>query len=63
MAIKCADLGHLSSKLSVHLKWVKLLEEEMFLQGDVEKAKGYPVSPLMDRTKMGITKSQPGVSG
>ena len=60
MAMKCADLGHLASAESVHLKWVTLLEEEMFRQGDLEKAKGYPVSPLMDRDKPGITTSQPG---
>ena len=43
-------------------RWVHALEEEMFRQGDLEKIKGYPVSPLMDRAKTGITKSQPGVS-
>ena len=32
----------------------------MFQQGDLEKARGYPVSPLMDRDKGGITMSQPG---
>ncbi len=102
MAMKCSDLGHLASAKSVHLQWVRLLEEEvrmvsflcpsfaaeavltladeksrsiepplspsrlraqMFRQGDMEKEKGYPVSPLMDRAKTGITKSQPGVSG
>ena len=62
MAMKCADLGHLASAEGVHLKWVGLLEEEMFRQGDKEKARGYPVSPLMDRDKAGITRSQPGVS-
>ena len=60
MAMKCADLGHLASAESVHLQWVTLLEEEMFRQGDMERAKGYPVSPLMDRDKAGITKSQTG---
>ena len=60
MAMKCADLGHLASAERVHRKWVTLLEEEMFRQGDLEKAKGYPVSPLMDRDKEGITRSQPG---
>ena len=34
----------------------------MFRQGDLEKQRGYAVSPLMDRTKTGITKSQTGVS-
>ena len=62
MALKCADLGHLASSERVHRRWVMALEEEMFRQGDLEKAKGYPVSPLMDRTKEGITKSQPVVS-
>ena len=60
--MKCADLGHLGAPTHVHLKWVHLLEEEMFQQGDFEKARGYPVSPLMDRDKGGITSSQPGVS-
>ena len=32
----------------------------MFRQGDLERQRGYPVSPLMDRSKLGITKSQPG---
>ena len=58
--MKCADLGHLASAEDVHIKWVTLLEEEMFLQGDLEKAKGYPVSPLMDRDKAGVSKSQTG---
>ena len=63
VALKCADLGHLASEDRVHRKWVAALEEEMFRQGDLEKARGHPsVSPLMDRDKGGITKSQPGVS-
>ena len=61
MALKCSDLGHLASDWPVHRKWVAALEEEMFRQGDREKDKGYAVSPLMDRDKAGITKSQPGV--
>ena len=60
MVLKCADLGHLSSSLEVHSEWVRLLEEEMFLQGDKERALGQPISPLMDRTKAGVTKSQVG---
>jgi hypothetical protein len=44
------------------LRWVLDLEEEMFRQGDLEKERGHAVSPLMDRAKAGITKSQPGVS-
>ncbi|KAL6762148.1 hypothetical protein V8C86DRAFT_1806156 [Haematococcus lacustris] len=60
MALKCSDLGHLAAPLPVHLAWVSRLEAEFFLQGDVERAAGLPLSPLCDRTKQGITKSQVG---
>ena len=32
MTLKWADIGHLSAPIDVHLKWVNLLEEEMFAQ-------------------------------
>ncbi len=60
IALKCADLGHLTSSKEVHKQWVSRLEEEMFRQGDQEKRFGHAVSPLMDRTKAGVTKSQSG---
>lgn len=60
MALKCADVGHLASPRHVHKKWVQYLEEELFRQGDREKANSLTVSPLMDREKNGITKSQVG---
>lgn len=60
MALKLADLGHLSAPLAVHLRWVDALEEEFFRQGEKEKACNMPISPLFDRTKPGITKSQVG---
>ncbi len=34
--------------------------QEMFRQGDRERAAGMPISPLMDRSKGGVTKSQTG---
>lgn len=58
MALKLSDLGHLAAPLAVHLRWVRGLEEEFFRQGDKEKACNLPVSPLFDRTKPGVTKSQ-----
>lgn len=58
MALKLSDLGHMSAPLHVHLRWVNALEEEFFRQGDAEKACGLPISPLFDRTKPGVTKSQ-----
>ncbi|MEW5301730.1 MAG: hypothetical protein WDW36_004570 [Sanguina aurantia] len=60
MAFKLSDLGHLASTLHVHTRWVAALEEEFFRQGDAEKACKLPVSPLFDRTKPGVTKSQVG---
>eukprot|EP00195_Chlamydomonas_chlamydogama_P006345 CAMPEP_0202897216 /NCGR_PEP_ID=MMETSP1392-20130828/6039_1 /ASSEMBLY_ACC=CAM_ASM_000868 /TAXON_ID=225041 /ORGANISM="Chlamydomonas chlamydogama, Strain SAG 11-48b" /LENGTH=1191 /DNA_ID=CAMNT_0049582803 /DNA_START=21 /DNA_END=3596 /DNA_ORIENTATION=- len=60
MALKCADLGHLTSAASTHRHWVQLLEEEMYRQGDREKALSLPVSALMDRSQAGVTKSQTG---
>ena len=37
-----------------------LTMQEMFRQGDREKSLGQPVSPLMDRARGGVTKSQTG---
>ncbi len=58
MAIKCADLANLAAPLPVYLKWVQALEQEFFLQGDAEREAGLPISPLCDRTKEGVCKSQ-----
>ena len=59
-AIKVADVGHLYAQHDVHLSWSERLEEEMWLQGDVEKQLSMKVSFLMDRDSPGVTKSQPG---
>lgn len=58
LALKLADLGHLSAPLAVHLRWVAALEEEFFKQGDAEKAFNLTISPLFDRKQPGVTKSQ-----
>jgi hypothetical protein len=55
-----ADIGHCAESLPVHMAWVEALEREFFAQGDAEKAAGLACSPLMDRDKPGVTKSQPG---
>ena len=56
--MKCAYLGHLAASWGVHQKWVAGLEEELFRQDDLEQQLSLPISPLMDRAKGGITKSQ-----
>ncbi|KAG2445731.1 hypothetical protein HXX76_000337 [Chlamydomonas incerta] len=60
IALKAADLGHLGEDVEVHKRWVRALEEEFFRQGDKEQALGLPISPLFDRTKQGVSKSQVG---
>lgn len=61
LALKCADLGHLSLAWIAHVKWVQKLEDESFAQGDREKALGlYPISFLRDRTKPGASDTQVG---
>ena len=62
MALKCSDLSALAAARPVHCEWVDRLEEEFFIQGDKEMNSGLPISPLMDRTKAGVAKAQPGVS-
>ncbi|KAG2497634.1 hypothetical protein HYH03_004373 [Edaphochlamys debaryana] len=60
LALKVADIGHLGSELGVHKRWLAALEEEFFRQGDRERELGLPISPLFDRTKTGVSKSQVG---
>ncbi|KAG2447135.1 hypothetical protein HYH02_007881 [Chlamydomonas schloesseri] len=60
VAIKAADLGHLGESLEVHKRWLAGLEEEFFRQGDQERELGMPISPLFDRSKQGVSKSQVG---
>ncbi|GAX83012.1 hypothetical protein CEUSTIGMA_g10439.t1 [Chlamydomonas eustigma] len=60
VALKCADLINIARPLEVTLKWVEALEQEFFEQGDRERELGLPISPLFDRNKPGVTKSQVG---
>jgi cAMP-specific phosphodiesterase 4/calcium/calmodulin-dependent 3',5'-cyclic nucleotide phosphodiesterase len=61
LALKCADLGHLSLCWSSHMRWVQRLEEEFFAQGDKEAKFGMPeISFLMDRQKQGASDTQVG---
>ncbi|GLC67880.1 hypothetical protein PLESTF_000618600 [Pleodorina starrii] len=60
LALKCADIGNLGRELECYKRWVYGLEEEFFRQGDKERELGLPISPLSDRTKQGVSKSQTG---
>ena len=58
--IHCADLGHNCKKYEISKKWIKLLCEEFWIQGDKEKSLGIPVSFLCDREKIDVPASQVG---
>eukprot|EP00898_Chlorokybus_atmophyticus_P008846 jgi/Chlat1/8963/Chrsp94S08256 len=60
MALKCADIGHVAKPPSLHLRWVKAIEEEFYLQGDDERASGMEISPFMDRHSHNLPKAQVG---
>ena len=58
--IHAADLGHNCKKFEICIQWVKVLCEEFWNQGDMEKSKGIPVSFLCDRDKIDVPASQIG---
>ena len=62
--IHLADLAHNTRLFSISLKWVELLSEEFWRQGDKEKELNLPVTFLCDRDKVNIPQSQKGfISG
>ena len=62
--IHLADLAHNTRLFNISLKWVELLSEEFWLQGDLEKQRNLPVSFLCDRESINIPQSQKGfISG
>ena len=62
--IHLSDLAHNTKIFDISLKWVELLSEEFWLQGDIEKKKNLPVSFLCDRESTNVPKSQIGfISG
>jgi hypothetical protein len=60
MGLKCADISHSAKDTDLHVKWSKLVNEEFFAQGDLEKLKHQPVSMYCDRNNTDMPKSQIG---
>ncbi len=58
VALKASDLGSMWSSKELSVQWVARLEREFFRQGDRERQSSLQVSPLMDRRKAGVSKSQ-----
>lgn len=58
--IHSSDISNPAKPYVVYKKWVSLVFEEFFAQGDLEKQKGIPVTIMCDRDTTSITKSQIG---
>lgn len=59
-AIKAADLGHTLKPWALHQRWSGAIATEFFAMGDVERARGLPISPYCDRHRDVISKVQIG---
>ena len=56
--VHCADLSNPTKPLELYRRWVDLIMEEFFRQGDKERANGIDISPMCDRHSATIEKSQ-----
>ncbi|XP_056629684.1 cAMP-specific 3',5'-cyclic phosphodiesterase isoform X6 [Diorhabda carinulata] len=58
--VHCADLSNPTKPLALYRRWVDLLIEEFFQQGDKEREAKMDISPMCDRHSATIEKSQVG---
>lgn len=60
LVLHCCDISHPAKTWKLHHRWTKLLLEEFFRQGDLERELGLPFSPLCDRNNTLVAESQIG---
>ncbi|XP_031350743.1 cAMP-specific 3',5'-cyclic phosphodiesterase isoform X3 [Photinus pyralis] len=58
--VHCADLSNPTKPLPLYRRWVDLLMEEFFLQGDREREAKMEISPMCDRHSATVEKTQVG---
>ncbi|XP_072382501.1 3',5'-cyclic-AMP phosphodiesterase isoform X3 [Diabrotica undecimpunctata] len=58
--VHCADLSNPTKPLHLYRRWVDLLMEEFFQQGDKEREAKMDISPMCDRHSATIEKTQVG---
>lgn len=59
-AMHCADLANPAKPLKFYLNWTAKIMQEFFDQGDKERLRKLPISPMCDKLKPAIEKSQIG---
>lgn len=60
MILHTCDVSNPAKERETMLRWTDRVVEEFFVQGDMEKQLGLPVSPFMDRDTIVIKKMQVG---
>jgi hypothetical protein len=57
---RASDIGHSAKRWDIHEAWSMRVVQEFHEQGDEEKRRGLPISPLCDRDGFDLCKSQAG---
>ena len=57
LAFHLSDISNPAKRFDICRKWTELLYVEFFIQGDMERDKGMPISYLMDRTTTNLAKA------
>lgn len=57
---RASDIGHSAKRWDIHEAWSMRVVQEFHEQGDEEKRRGLPMSPLCDRDGFDLCKSQAG---
>jgi len=60
LLLHAADISNTAKPAALAMRWTELLKEELFMQGDEEKVRQIPVSPLCDRATCKWASSQVG---
>lgn len=58
MALKMADISNCGRPHNIYMRWGAKISDEFYMQGDREKNFGLSISPFMDRSQPGVSKSQ-----
>jgi hypothetical protein len=59
-AVHSADISNPCRPTDFAVQWTRRLEQEWFTQGDAERERGLPISPMMDRYNSSTEQSQVG---